>query len=238
MSVDNLTKRCPRCGETKQCSEFNRSSSSRSGLQCWCKLCRRVTQRKLGAAPRLAQLIPEFPKEVDRREFGNWLSGFTDGEGHFGLRVCRRKPRPERLTSTTAEFVCEFAIALRADDTPILRQIQAFFGCGRLCTITNRNRGRSKPITEFFVTNINDLATVIVPHFDLHPLRAKKSRDFIIWKQGVAFVKSVTSRPKHWGNVTPTGRQGPKPRWNPADIEEFVRLVDQLKGIRSYADPC
>ena len=30
-------------------------------------------------------IIPSFPAEIDRDRFGDWLSGFVDGEGCFGL---------------------------------------------------------------------------------------------------------------------------------------------------------
>ena len=33
-------KICPKCGETKHISDFNKDKRTRDGLKCWCKTCR------------------------------------------------------------------------------------------------------------------------------------------------------------------------------------------------------
>jgi len=39
-------KRCPKCGEVKDSSEFYRNKSSKSGLSCWCKACSRASTKR------------------------------------------------------------------------------------------------------------------------------------------------------------------------------------------------
>lgn len=47
-------------------------------------------------------------------EFGNWLAGFTDGEGCFTVEAYRGR----------ASHSCSFTIALRVDDKSILDECQ------------------------------------------------------------------------------------------------------------------
>src|SRR5262245_6823756 len=76
--------------------------------------------------------IPAFPFDIDRDEFAHWLTGFTDGEGCFQLRLADTRGRRN-------PYAC-FGINLRADDVEILRQIQSFWQCGNLCYNSNRSR--------------------------------------------------------------------------------------------------
>jgi 5-methylcytosine-specific restriction endonuclease McrA len=39
------TKRCSKCGETKAVSEFHRNSASKDGRQCYCKVCKRASEK-------------------------------------------------------------------------------------------------------------------------------------------------------------------------------------------------
>jgi hypothetical protein len=52
--------------------------------------------------------------------FGYWFSGLVDGEGCFSI------------AKTPWGFRCEFIIKLRADDLPMLEEIQTELGIGRI----------------------------------------------------------------------------------------------------------
>lgn len=148
--------------------------------------------------------------------FANWLSGFTDGEGHFGLGWTGGGEligRPQAV----------FQINLRADDEPILAQIKEHLGCGEL-RLLKQTRG-SNPCIVFRVRRTEDLKNKVVVHFDKFPLRAKKQRDFKLWKEGVEILWSVLNQPK---------RIGPK-RWTLSQRVEFAAITDQLKAIRKFA---
>ena len=41
-----MQKRCPKCNITKNAGEFHKSKQTKSGLQCYCKLCRNEDKRK------------------------------------------------------------------------------------------------------------------------------------------------------------------------------------------------
>src|SRR5262245_47158395 len=78
--------------------------------------------------------ILPFPDHIDRDYFAAYLSGLTDGEGHFalGLREYRNHLRPVPRVY--------FDIALRADDLGILRLIQSFFGFGYIQHIKEKTQ--------------------------------------------------------------------------------------------------
>jgi len=100
-----------------------------------------------------------------------WLSGFTDGEACFFFRT--REPTPG------------FKIALRADDLPILEAIRAEFGGSlRVNRVRHRNGPNWKPQAELTISGKRDLVR-LVAYFDRFPLRAKKARDYAIWRRGV-----------------------------------------------------
>jgi len=154
---------------------------------------------------------------TDRDDFGHWLSGFTDGEGCFSLYW-----RQTRTQLPRAAFVLE----LRSDDTPILQSIRDYLGAGQIYT-----RQRKAAAMAILITNkIPILQNVIIPHFDRYPLRAKKSRDFLIWREAVLLLADVKRRPI----VHYTFGHGTKPRYTPDELRRFQKLSQQLRAVRRY----
>lgn len=168
--------------------------------------------------------ITPFPSEISRFHFGHWLSGFVDGEGCFRLLWCPVKGRHKIFQMPTARF----EILLRQDDTPILEQIRSYWAAGSLKSRAPRQHAHDA--ARYYLSSAVDLATIVVPHFDAFPLRAKKQHDFAIWKQGVALLYQVWLRPTQ-GN--PSG-SGTLPKWRLDEREQFGRFVAQLKQSRVY----
>ncbi len=172
-------------------------------------------------------IIQAFPTNIDRRDFGNFVSGFTAGEGSFVLRLTLNKKRG--WSSPTAIFT----ILLRRDDREILDMIQSYFGVGKVYLVkkSEGDRKDTKPKSCYYVGRIVDLYSVIVPHFDQYPLFAKKRRDFLIWRQAVELLYRVTRKKRRWrGNH----RGGMLPVWSPEERSEFDEISSKLKGIRLY----
>ena len=173
--------------------------------------------------------IPPFPPDLDRQHFGHWLSGLTDGEGSFHLGTLTHR-RKGRQTPAAA-----FTIGLRADDLPILRLIQSFFRCGFIRYVSREDqRRRGKKVNDcayWRVTRTLDLIAVIIPHFEAFPLRAKKVRDFRVWKDGIYLMHQCSRAPRV--RVGPTNGQ----IWTPDRLRHFRSLADALKAGRQYQAP-
>lgn len=167
--------------------------------------------------------ISPFPSDIDRDAFGHYLSGFTDGEGCFQLGIAR-DPRSTRRTP-----FARFKIQLRDDDSEVLRLIQSFLGCGTLYH-DPRIGSVSKPAMLFRVDSHAELASVVVPHFVRYPLRAKKARDFPVWRDGLDLIRRVTASPFAYSAHR-------LPKWTEPVLAQFVAIADQLNRQRAYAPP-
>lgn len=176
-----------------------------------------------------AQSIAPFPSDINRDDFGHWLSGFVDGEGCFELQYAIYGDQRNR-----EHFHGRFILCLRRDDLAILETIQSYLGCGTIntrgITAIMRAKGRDKPQAILRIERASDLHDVLVPHFEKHPLRAKKQRDFSVWKAGVEILYHVACRPR-----TPRGyHQGTFPKWTSAERNEYRQLVILLKKQREF----
>jgi len=109
-------------------------------------------------------------KEPDYDDgFGHWLAGFTDGEGNF---------------NHVKKHGQSYRISLVIDDLPILEEIRNRLGCGviyfRDASKYNKN---SKWQCQYVVATMVDLVNIVIPLFDKYNLRAKKKKDYKIWKE-------------------------------------------------------
>lgn len=179
-----------------------------------------------------ARHIAPFPTGIDREAFGNWLSGFADGEATFLLRLTRSQRR--------GSFNCQayFRIALRDDDDVTLRMIQSFWICGRMHHSDNRRSkiANAKPIAIFDVSCVADLVGTVIPHFERFPLRAKKRHDFLIWRKAVELMAEVQKR--KYGYAYRGGRKNciamVFPKWKESDWDQIRSLVAELRAQRRY----
>jgi hypothetical protein len=106
------------------------------------------------------------------KDFGNWLAGFIDGEGSFGLHMHIQHKHLK------AFYYPRFNIRLRADDTPILLQIRDFLGVGKI--YYHESEGRNLMVS-YQIDNVKDLMK-LVAILDSCPLRAKKRKEYEIWR--------------------------------------------------------
>jgi len=135
-------------------------------------------------------------------DFGNYLAGLIDGEGSFGLH------KHVQHKHLKAFYYPRFNIHMRADEMPILRQIQDFLGVGKLYIHNNVDRN---PMVSYQIDNIKDLMKLIEV-LDMCPLRAKKSREYAIWRTCVLLKQK-------------RGRQ-----------EYLPVAYEQLKELKSYTE--
>jgi hypothetical protein len=118
--------------------------------------------------------------EIDK-DFGNWLAGFADGEGHFQLGVNRGRWSSIR-----------FSIKLRADDKPILDTIQKKLGFGKVSyrKVSIKEKERIKGTNPQCVLSIygKRQCWMLMKIFDQCPLRTKKKNDYEIWKKALLIM--------------------------------------------------
>jgi len=101
-----------------------------------------------------------------------YVTGFADGEASFTYSRSGR------------QLALYFAVKLTATDSPLLEQLQAFFGVGRLYQV----KASAKTATMYRVTRHDELPR-ITDHFDRYPLQGEKRRGYVIWREMVQLKK-------------------------------------------------
>ena len=142
--------------------------------------------------------------------FGHWLSGLIDGEGCFRVHKGKRG----------AYYATHFALKLRDDDTPVLREIWGQTGFGVLKPDRTRS-GNSNPCMAWVIQSKADCLR-LVELLDKYPLRSRKARDYVLWREAVEVWVSMNR-----GN-----------RWHgPRDWSPMIRLKEAIEDARSYRPP-
>jgi len=168
-------------------------------------------------------ILTDFSDPVQRDAFGHWLSGFVDGEGSFNVGY--HIPRGGKTTL----FVTHLAIELRSDDLEILEEIKKYFGCGQPISFREfKNSSCQTARLQFFRSD--EIVNSIIPHFDRYPLRAKKRRDYLIFREASLLRYQVSLRKcRHKGL-----NMGYAKKWNFDEIEHFKSLADKLRKTRRF----
>ena len=155
-------------------------------------------------------------------KFGYYLSGLTDGEGSFVLS--------NRKVGNTKYPRCEFTISMRLDDYIILEEIQKYLKCGSIYIYKGKHKNA---IANFVVFKPEDVFHKVIPVFEKYPLRAKKARDFKIWKQAAILCYEVRQR-KQVGSKGNALQEGPGFKWKDSERDFYVSLIEKLRDIRKY----
>lgn len=112
--------------------------------------------------------------------FLHWLAGFIDGEGCFSINGSATGRRA---------YSCSFDLGLREDDSAILDEMVRRLGIGKVYyRVTGRSQCR---IATWTLRNKRD-CLMLVEILDEHPLRAKKARDYAIWREAVLEWETVS----------------------------------------------
>ena len=106
-------------------------------------------------------------------------------------------------------------MSLRADDAEVVNWLKLYFGGGRIHT-THR-KTKYAPMITWGVSRLYDVARCVLPHFDKYPLRAKKRRDYAIWREAVELLCSK-----------------PVKGWTEKELATMQNLQNQLSEGRRY----
>lgn len=150
--------------------------------------------------------------------FGHWLAGFIDGEGCFAINCSQSGTAHRRVQ-------IKFVLDLRADDRPIVEEIRARTGIkGSIRHRESYGDGNRRAQVSWHVNARGDLAR-LVQLLDTYPLRAKKRRDYEIWKRAV--------------HASAGNRKGPgsAARTRQSAIDwQLRRLARELRVTRGYPE--
>ena len=136
--------------------------------------------------------------------FLDWFAGFVAGEGCFTITAnpgCR-------------QFYPRLVIGLRNDDIDILIEIQERLGMGTIyCKTWDSERSETVQPSAAWTVQATAETRRLVEILDAHPLRAKKQRDYEIWRQAVM-----------------ENRKSAQVR----DLAKMRYLADRIKLVRQY----
>lgn len=175
-----------------------------------------IAGRHRVAASELSRVLRLYGVEVgrsgviggsDAAHFRSWLAGFIDGEGCFVIAA-------HTGGSQGPSYGCELRIRLRADDGVILDRIAELTGWGSV----RREPGRNGHPQVLWRIGAKADCQALVALLDAHPLMAKKSRDYAIWREAV----------QEWSIDR---RGGGASDWQP-----MIDLRERLIAARQYRD--
>lgn len=106
--------------------------------------------------------------------FGHWFAGFLDGEGCFTIRQTKRRKG----------CGIGLGVGLRDDDAPILYEISARTGVGKVRFNQYHGSASAHPQVSWGIRSKRD-CLIIVAILDRYPLRAKKRFAYSVWRQAV-----------------------------------------------------
>jgi len=133
-------------------------------------------------------------------DFGHWLAGFIDGEGCFTI-----------IRNANGGWENKFFINVRDDESEIIQDIQSRLQIGRTYHLAARTYSKSKPQISWRVYRHDD-CLALIDFLDQYPLRAKKARDFAIWR------KAVEAKDRK-------------------DFTLLGKLSQEIKDVRAYKPP-
>lgn len=101
------------------------------------------------------------PQNITPEQFGEFLSGFIDGEGYFSVYINK---------NNHIEF--RFKIEIHIDDCNILYKIKKYFGVGYI------NIRKTRPICVYTIVGSKSCMNSVVPLLNKYPLKTNKYHDY------------------------------------------------------------
>ncbi len=104
-----------------------------------------------------------------------WITGFVDGEGCFSISIFKNV-----TTKAGVQVFPEFVVTQGAKSRLALKNLQDFFGCGRIYE-NKRQDNHRESLYRYCVRSKVDLRTKIIPFFQRYPLKTSKHQDFLLF---------------------------------------------------------
>jgi hypothetical protein len=120
----------------------------------------------------------------------SWFTGFTEADGHFGIKIIESKPNSftrKRSVSSFASISLKFILDQRSFDRPnnssmltIMENIASFLSC-KLNTYTIEHKSKTRERLSISIAGINNLG-FLVNYLNKYPLFGVKGKDFKHWE--------------------------------------------------------
>lgn len=129
--------------------------------------------------------IPESPLNNTNLEENSWFTGFTEADGHFGIKYTENKSKSEtRKRSISENISLRFRLDQRAYDKPtssdmrpFMEDLASFLSCN-LKSYTNNSKFE---ILSLYVSSISNIK-LIINYFNKYPLIGNKLNEFKKWE--------------------------------------------------------
>jgi hypothetical protein len=121
--------------------------------------------------------------QQERPLAAEWVVGFVDGEGCFGVPIFRN-----RTCRLGWQCQPEFAVVQGARSISVLHGLRTFFGCGSV-TVSHREGSHRQDMGRFGVRRLSDLSDCIIPFFVAHPLFTAKASDLACFSRVVGLMR-------------------------------------------------
>lgn len=129
--------------------------------------------------------IPESLLDNTNYKENSWFAGFTESDGHFGIKYIESRPKSEICKRSVSENISiKFRLDQRAYDKPtstcmrpFMEDLASFLSCN-LKSYTNNTNSEVLSLT---VSNISNIK-FIVDYFNRYPLIGNKLNDFKKWE--------------------------------------------------------
>lgn len=159
---------------------------------------------------------------------GDFVAGFTEGEGCFALTLRRdvRHERPGKPTYYT--WKVSFVIVLRSDDAALLQEIKKYLGCGHISFTKNNSQVR------YEVSSLEELNLKIIPFFEGHKLYGRKRNVFVLWKEAARILLKYKKLQK----IVEKGKRGfIKTEWDQNDVAKMLSIHEKTLPYKSKHPP-
>jgi len=160
------------------------------------------------SSKKVYKLFNRNPAPLNKEEFGEWLSGFIDGEGCFSIRISKNY------------IMATFAISLHVDDSGILYKMKDFFKLGSVYTRENKKLTKSgirQVYSTFQISSRKQLRISVIPLLNNYNLKTRKYLDFEDFKTIVEFVDV------HGSNIT---------KFSEKDQKRLINIISNMNSRR------
>lgn len=120
------------------------------------------------------------PENITSEQFGEWISGFIDGEGYLGFYI-------DKNNSAASQPKFTFKIETHIDDINILYLIQNYFKAGSVYT------SKTRAAAIYIISGYKNCYNNVVPLLDKYPLKTNKYYDFINFRDIITIRLTISS---------------------------------------------